>query len=487
MHRDHAGSGILIALLLAWLVPAALAMPAPDDPATDATITAPEAPTDAPPDDGTAGLADWLDGFIQAQRRSERIPGAAVALVRSDGPVLLRGWGWSRTDASGRQPVDPERTLFRIGSVTKTFTWAALVDAVVRGRLDPDSDVNQWLDELQIPVRDGRPVTLNDLMSHSAGFEDRITGVLAPSPEAVPPLEQWLAREQPEQVYPPGLLPAYSNYGTALAARVLERVDGRNWATIVREDLLEPAGMDRTLVQQRIPERFIRDLAEGHHFVQGRRLETPFWTIRAAPAGAMTSTAADMARWLQLHLNEGVVDGRRVLPAATVARMQTPLRRFHPEVPPLLHGFYRMDRGGETILGHSGSLGDMVSLMALFPERDLGLFVVYNAAAERAPGELLEGLAQPARRRPAAAGRAAAGGIPPTRRALPGRVRLHPPQSFDPGEGGRTHQRGGGDQRRRRSSPDPVRGRRRPPVGRADAGSVPGARGQRTARLQPDR
>jgi hypothetical protein len=88
-----------------------------------------------------------------------------------------------------------------------------------------------------------------------------------------------------------------------------------------------------------------------------------------------------------------VVDGLRVLPAATVARMQTPLRRFHPEVPPLLHGFYRMDRGGETILGHSGSLGDMVSLMALFPERDLGLFVVYNAAVERAPGELLEGLA----------------------------------------------------------------------------------------------
>lgn len=339
-----------------------------------------------------ASLPDFLDGVIAAQRRTHRIPGVAVALVTADGPLLLKGWGYA--DLAARRHVDPDRTLFRIGSITKTFTWAAVDALADRGALNLDADVDEYLTDVQVPLRDGRPVTLADLMSHSGGFEEQRVGTVARDADAVAPLGRWLAEHQPALVYPPGTLPAYSNYGTALAGHVLEQVTGQPWADLIASEFLGPLGMTRTVPGQRIPDALADDVAIGYRFLDGSFRPQAVWYIQGEPAGAMSSTAADMARWLRMLLAGGSLDGREVMTPGAAALLQAPLRQFDPLVPPLLHGFMRMDRGGEVIYGHTGSLGDMVSLLALLPERGLGLFAVYNSDAEAAPGELLGALVQ---------------------------------------------------------------------------------------------
>ena len=180
----------------------------------------------------TAELHAWLDGFVNAQLRDRDIPGAAVAVVDARGPVLLRGFGLA--DPARGVAVDPQRTGFRIASVTKTFTWTLVMQDVLAGRLDLAADVNRYLDVVEVPARDGRPVTLADLMTHSAGFEERGIGLLATDPEDAGDLEAWLAGQQPALVREPGVLPAYSNYGTALAGHIVARRNATSWEQLVR-------------------------------------------------------------------------------------------------------------------------------------------------------------------------------------------------------------------------------------------------------------
>jgi CubicO group peptidase (beta-lactamase class C family) len=385
----------LLAAALLVLAPA-LAAAEPDGGAAD-EVDAPAPVAVDPPRPEVAALGPpaaidaWLDGVVETQRRIHHVPGAVVALVDREGTVLLRGWGYA--DLPDRRRVDPERTLFRLGSVTKTFVWAALMAEVTAGRLDLDADVDALLPDLDVPAVDGRPVTLADLMMHAAGFEDRGVDLALGPDEPVPPLAEHLADRRPETLHPPGLVPAYSNYGTALAAHVLETVTGEDWARHVERTILAPAGMEDVVADQ--PPADADRIAVGHRWRRGAFETAPFLRIPDAPAGALSGTATDLARWLRVHLGDGVVDGRRVLTAETVRRMQEPLRRFHPQAPPVLHGFYRMDRGGERVLGHQGSTMTTHTVLAILPDRGIGLFAAYNGdGGASAPIELLGALVE---------------------------------------------------------------------------------------------
>ena len=116
-----------------------------------------------------ADVEAWLDGFMPYALERGDIAGAVVVVVK-DGQVLLqKGYGYA--DVAKRTPVDPETTLFRPGSVSKLFTWTAVMQLVEQGKLDLDADVNEYLD-FEIPARDGKPVTLRQIMTHTAGLEE---------------------------------------------------------------------------------------------------------------------------------------------------------------------------------------------------------------------------------------------------------------------------------------------------------------------------
>ena len=146
----------------------------PPQPKAQAESAAPAAPTPVPAGGAQLNAQDvnaWLDGFMPNVLGSGDMAGAVVVVVK-DGQVLTqRGFGFA--DVAHRRPVDPAGTLFRPGSISKLFTWTAVMQQVEQGHLNLDADVNTYLD-FQIPPRDGQPITLRNIMTHTAGFEEQI-------------------------------------------------------------------------------------------------------------------------------------------------------------------------------------------------------------------------------------------------------------------------------------------------------------------------
>jgi CubicO group peptidase (beta-lactamase class C family) len=184
-----------------------------------AASPAPSQPLDA------RELEAFLDGVIAAQVEAHPIAGATVSVVKEGKLFFAKGYGFA--DIEGKRPVDPERTLFRVGSVSKLFTWTAVMQLYQEGKLDLDADLNTYLETPQIPPAYSEPITLAHLLTHTPGFEDRGIGLFARSADRLRPLADLLAAELPNRVRPPGQLASYSNHGTALAGLVVARVSGR--------------------------------------------------------------------------------------------------------------------------------------------------------------------------------------------------------------------------------------------------------------------
>jgi CubicO group peptidase (beta-lactamase class C family) len=197
-------------------------LPAPE-PISPAAPLVPAAPT---PDT----LPTFIDGLAEALRREHALPGLGIAVVRRDRPLLLAGYG--QADLANGEAVNPERSLFRIGSVSKTFTWTLAMILAERGQLDLDADVNTYLKSVTVAAAFGAPVTMRHLMHHRAGFEDSVQ-VFSVGDDDPRPLAQLLAAHQPRRVYPPGARTSYSNWGSALAAQVIEDAAGRPYGELL--------------------------------------------------------------------------------------------------------------------------------------------------------------------------------------------------------------------------------------------------------------
>ncbi|WP_232700698.1 serine hydrolase domain-containing protein [Halobacterium wangiae] len=330
---------------------------------------------DGPLSDPVA-FESFLDDVVQAQLSTHDIAGATVSVV--DGETsFAKGYGYR--DVAASEPVDAEETLFRIGSVSKLFTWTAAMQAVERGDLDVDVDVNQYLDAIPIPETYPEPVTLDHLATHTAGFEDRARGTFAAGPGAIAPLETVLREEQPARVRPPGRLPAYSNYGAALAGHLAATADGTTFESCIEQSVLEPLDMTRSTFAQPVPERLQDGLSEG--FVpagDGFRVGD-FEYVGLPPTGSMAATATDMAKFVRAHLQGGATDDGRILDPESVAAMHR--RRFGTDerLNGMCFGFYELSRDGVRIVGHEGDTELFHSLLVLLPEHDVGLFVSYNS------------------------------------------------------------------------------------------------------------
>jgi CubicO group peptidase (beta-lactamase class C family) len=321
-----------------------------------------------------------LDGVVLALQHEHRLPGLAVSVVRDDALLLASGYGLA--DIAENRPVDPEATLFRIGSVSKTFTWTAVMMLTERGLLDLDADVNTYLREFQVADAFDAPVTLRHLMHHRGGFEDtlRLFTVRDDDPRILAAL---LAEHQPARVYPPGARTAYSNWGAALAAQVVEEVTAIPYGDFLRIEILDPLGMrDTVWTPPAAMEPSLRTrLATGYRAARGGLEVQDYLQLGAYwPAGGMASTATDMARWMRFHLNSGALDGTRLLAPETHGAMWTRAYSDRPLASDVAHGFQDRIYRGTRALGHGGGTAAFLTNMVLVPELGLGLFLSQNSA-----------------------------------------------------------------------------------------------------------
>jgi CubicO group peptidase (beta-lactamase class C family) len=259
---------------------------------------------------------------MTANLRDKHVAGATVAVVKDGALFFAKGYGYA--DVEQRKPVDPERTLFRLGSTSKLFTWTAVMQLVEDGKLDLDADVNRYLD-FKIPATYPEPITLRHIMTHTAGFEEDLRDLIAKDSAHMVPLGRWLETHMPERVRPPGNYASYSNYATALAGYVVERVSGLSWDDYIERRILGPLGMNRTTGRQPLPPQFREDMSHGYSFSRGQ-FEPKEWEIimGAAPAGSISASATDMATFMLAHLGNGAVEtggfcARRPRPRCTPA------------------------------------------------------------------------------------------------------------------------------------------------------------------------
>jgi len=318
----------------------------------------------------------FFDGLFEAHRHAHHVVGATVTIVRDGKTIFAKGYGYA--DLDKRRKVDPERTLFRIGSVSKLFTYTAIMQLLEQGKLRLDADANEYLD-FKIPSTYPSAITLKHLMTHTAGFEEQVIGLFSRRPESIEPLGKILARELPARVRPPGELASYSNHGIALLGYVVERLSGTSWETYVEQKILEPLGMKHTTAKQPVPEALAGDLATGYAYVSADHKAKEFEIIPIAPAGSMSASGADMARFMIAHLHDGALGDARILSEASAKAMRTRLFTHDSRMNGMLHGFYELDRNGEKIYGHGGDTLLFHSQLALFPERDLGIFLSYDS------------------------------------------------------------------------------------------------------------
>lgn len=330
-----------------------------------------EADHAVPPDD----LEALVDDLVETSLADHDVPGATVAVVTDGDVALTKGYGVA--DRESADPVDPAGTPFRLGSVSKAVTATALAPLVHRGDLDPDADVTESLD---VPIDDSYddPVTLSHLLTHRAGFESTNQGLWIPPDRPVRSLESYLREGQRARVRPPGEAGSYSNYGYALAGSVLAARRGQPFHAAIDDLLLRPAGMTHSSFRQPLPD----DLAEVHatgYGPLGPASDGRFPFVGLRPAGAMSATAADMARFLQLHLNDGVVDGDRVLEPGVVDAMHEQWATHHDALDGMAFGLVEDTHNGVRTLWHNGGTPGFYSHLVVVPDRGLGIFVAYNS------------------------------------------------------------------------------------------------------------
>ena len=223
-----------------------------------------------------------FDGASDA--RIEAITGAVVAVVAGENGFQQ---GLRFADVEARRPVDPEKTLFRIASISKLFTWTAVMQLVEAGKIDLNTDINTYLKDLKIPATFEQPITMKHLLTHTPGFEDLVIGLFAHKPEEVGPLVDMLKGQLPVRVRPPGLVTSYSNHGTAIAGHAVASVSGMPWEDYVEQRILNPLGMTHTLVRQPGEDKLPADLSKGYKWEGGRFVAKGFEYIPDAPAGCM--------------------------------------------------------------------------------------------------------------------------------------------------------------------------------------------------------
>lgn len=326
----------------------------------------------------SALIESFFDGLIGDHLKSKHIAGAVVAVVHKGKVILKKGYGYS--DYNSKLKVNPDSTLFRIGSISKTFVWTAVMQLVSQGKLNLDEDVNNYLKEFKISEGFGGPVTLRHLMTHTPGFEDRLMGLFFRDSLSMKPVQDVLKERLPERVRPAGTEISYSNFGTGIAAHIVEEVSGMTWDDYVTRNILIPLGMQFTSFRQPLPARLSSYVSKGYNYERGSFSEKDFEIISITAAGGASSTASDMARFMITHLSNGRYNDTIILDSLSMTKIRGLEYRVSPYVSGIGLGMFELiNWNGIRTVGHAGDTFWFHSLLALIPETGTGFFVSFNS------------------------------------------------------------------------------------------------------------
>lgn len=366
-------------------------------PEKNSTAITGETTQQTPPQMTEEDLSAFFDGMVPLQIRRDDIAGAVIAVVRDGKVIFAKGYGYS--DLKNKKPVSAEDTLFRVGSISKLFTWTAVMQLVQDGKINLDADVSQYLD-FKMPDAFNKPITMRDLMTHTPGFEEAIKDLIALDPNNIPSIADYLKAHLPKQIFPPGSTGAYSNYGATLAGYIVQRVSGEPFDDYIEHHIFEPLGMTHASFRQPLPASLEPLMSQG--FQMASAGAKPFEIVTPAPAGALSISAMDITHFMMAHLNNGTylrpvsgVNAQMRCPSgANCALPDVPVQILKPETVKEMHsrqyapdpqvngmclGFYEDSRNGHRVIAHGGDTIYFHSDLHLILDANVGIFVSYNS------------------------------------------------------------------------------------------------------------
>ena len=321
-----------------------------------------------------ADLEEFFDLLINDQLAREDIAGAVIGVVKDGQIAIAKGYGYA--DIARHIPATAEASLFRIGSISKLMTWTAAMQLVEQKKLSLDEDINTYLD-FKIPPAFDKPITLRNLMAHTAGFEDTWRDFGVADPEQMISLESYVKTHIPRRIYPSGEVSAYSNYGATLAGYLVQRISGKPFAEYVNENIFRPLDMDHTTFVQPLPPDLVPIMSSGYGVASsppGR-----FEYVNLFPAGSVSASANDMCKFMLAHLQSGQLNGVKILSPETTQLMHSRNYKFDDRLNSWAYGFYEESTNGHRIIGHGGDLQRFHSDLHLILDANTGFFVSYNS------------------------------------------------------------------------------------------------------------
>ncbi len=318
------------------------------------------------------------DEYMSGAMSEYHVVGAAVSVVKDGKLMFSKGWGVA--DLEKKTPVDPDKTAFQIASVSKLFTAAAVMQMAEQGRLSLDRDVNGYLTAFKVENPFSEPVTLETLLTHTAGLDGRLPLYVRSNGDvlydSIAPLESELKYNLPPVVRQPGTWCQYSGYGMALAGYLVQEASGQPIDSYITDHILKPLKMGGSAYG--LTAEILPLMAKPYEYKNGEYREGAYTLLGDGPAGSICATASDMAKFMIMLLDGGESGGVRVLAESSVQNM---LSHHYPADGRLTGyglGFYEAMRNGWRTFEHGGHLPSFSSKLSILPEENIGVFIAIN-------------------------------------------------------------------------------------------------------------
>ncbi|AIQ29646.1 hypothetical protein P40081_16905 [Paenibacillus sp. FSL P4-0081] len=327
------------------------------------------------------GLEAFVDDYVKEYIGQQSV-GASVVMVKDGRVVLSKGYGYA--DLEQQIPVSKD-TVMEWGSISKLTVWTSVMQLVEQGKLDLNEDIRKLLpDNFLTRLKYDDPITMLHLMNHNAGFEEYMFDMAYQSPEEVRSLEEGLLLAQPAQIYRPGEVVAYSNYGNSLAAFIVERISGQPYHEYVQQHIFDPLGMKDSIAYSVVEDRpeLLKHKAKGYFFEGEGTFTQGSWNYMSMyPNGGNNGTAEDLAKFAMAFMPAAGEASPLFEKPETLGTMLTQSYTSAEGMPGIAHGFWEYP-GMKRTLGHGGNTIAFATNLQIVPEDRFAIIIMTNQASE---------------------------------------------------------------------------------------------------------
>lgn len=320
-------------------------------------------------------LVKYVDSITISGINNSMAPGVVVGIASSDSIIFLKGYGYS--DYNKKIAVDPEKTLFQLGSIGKLFTSIGLLQQIEKKKISLNDDVNKYLVDWEIRNSFDQPVTPFHLLTHTAGFNDHFINYMAKNNSEIESLGKHLPKNMPSVFKAPGTEINYSNYSYALAGHLVEQVSGNSFENQIQTTIFNPIKMSSATYH--IPDDYMkRDLYANGYKTRETFVAAKMFPRHAKPAGSIAATGKDMITFAQALLKRDTT----LLKDESYNLLLNEQFTNHSKQTGYTLGMEVQNYSGHMAYAKTGQVDGFLSILIVFPDLDLAFFMSTNTETD---------------------------------------------------------------------------------------------------------